>query len=63
LLLRVAGAIDQLPEDQHDAVVLRDLMGLPVAEVAARMGRTPKAAAGLLLRGRARLRELLTDYQ
>jgi hypothetical protein len=34
-----------------------------VAEVAARMGRTQKAAAGLLLRGRARLRELLTDGQ
>jgi RNA polymerase sigma-70 factor, ECF subfamily len=63
LLLRVAGAIDQLPGDQRDAVVLRDLMGLPVAEVAARMGRTTKAAAGLLLRGRARLRELLTDDQ
>jgi RNA polymerase sigma-70 factor (ECF subfamily) len=63
LLLRVAGAIDQLPEDQRDAVVLRDLMGLSVAEVAARMGRTQKAAAGLLLRGRARLRELLTDGQ
>jgi RNA polymerase sigma-70 factor (ECF subfamily) len=60
LLLRVAAAIDQLPADQRDAVVLRDLMGLPVAEVAARMGRTRKAAAGLLLRGRDRLRELLT---
>jgi RNA polymerase sigma-70 factor (ECF subfamily) len=61
LLVRVAAAIDQLPEDQRDAVVLRDLMSLPVAEVAARLGRTEKAAAGLLLRGRARLRELLAD--
>jgi RNA polymerase sigma-70 factor (ECF subfamily) len=63
LLVRVAEAIDRLPEDQRDAVVLRDIMGLTVAEVAARLGRTEKAAAGLLLRGRARLRELLADNE
>jgi RNA polymerase sigma-70 factor (ECF subfamily) len=60
-LLRVSAAIEDLPDDQRDAVVLRELMGLPVAEVAARMGRTEKAVAGLLLRGREKLREMLAE--
>jgi RNA polymerase sigma-70 factor, ECF subfamily len=59
--LRLAGAIDRLPEDQRDVVVLRDLEGLPVAEIAARLGRTEKSVSGLYLRGRRRLRELLND--
>jgi RNA polymerase sigma-70 factor (ECF subfamily) len=63
LLLRVAAAIDQLPEDQRDVIIQRDLLGTPVAEVAALLGRTPKSVAGLLLRGRRRLRELLSEYQ
>ncbi len=60
-LLRAAEAIDRLPEEQRDAVVLRDLEGLPLAEVAARLGRTEKSAAGLLRRGREALRRTLTD--
>jgi RNA polymerase sigma-70 factor (ECF subfamily) len=60
-LLRLAAAIDELPEDQRDAVVLRDLMELSVAEAAQRLERTEKSVAGLLLRGRRRLRELLAD--
>jgi RNA polymerase sigma-70 factor (ECF subfamily) len=63
LLLRVAAALEQLPEDQRDVVVQRDLMGAPVAEIAARLDRTEKSVAGLLLRGRRKLRKLLADYQ
>jgi RNA polymerase sigma-70 factor (ECF subfamily) len=59
--LRLAEAIDRLPEDQRDVIVLRDLEGLPVAEIAARLGRTEKSVSGLYLRGRRRLRELLND--
>src|SRR5262249_21818788 len=58
-LLRVVTAIDQLPADQRDALLLRRLEGLPVAEVAARLGRTEKSVAGLLLRGQAALRKFL----
>jgi RNA polymerase sigma-70 factor (ECF subfamily) len=58
-LLRLAGAIDQLPEDQRDVVIHRDLLGSPVREIAELLGRTEKSVAGLLLRGRRRLRELL----
>lgn len=58
-LLRVAAAIDQLPEDQRTAVIQRDLLGASVAEIAGQMARTEKAVAGLLLRGRGTLRRLL----
>jgi RNA polymerase sigma-70 factor (ECF subfamily) len=59
--VRVAGAIGRLDPDQRDAILLREMQGLPVAEIAARMGRTVKAVAGLLLRGRQNLRTLLAD--
>jgi RNA polymerase sigma-70 factor, ECF subfamily len=61
VLLRLAAALEQLPEDQRDVVTLRDLQEMPVAQIAAALGRSEKSVAGLLLRGRRRLRELLPD--
>lgn len=58
-LLGLAAAIERLPEDQRDVVIHRDLLGTAVAEIAESLGKSPKAVAGLLLRGRRRLRELL----
>jgi RNA polymerase sigma-70 factor, ECF subfamily len=60
-LLRLACSLARLPEDQRSVVELHHLEGLPVAEVAARMGRTPTAVVGLLYRGLKKLRELLRD--
>jgi RNA polymerase sigma-70 factor, ECF subfamily len=60
-LLRLAAALDQLPEPQRDAVVQRDLLGASLAEAAEQLGRSERAVAGLLLRGRRKLRELLAD--
>ena len=60
-LLRLAAALAQLPEDQRRAVELRHLRGGTVGEVAEQMGRSKEAVAKLLLRGVARLRQLLTD--
>lgn len=60
-LLRLAAAIEQLPDDQRDVVIHRDLLGTPVAELAEAMGRSEKSVAGLLLRGRRKLRELLDE--
>jgi RNA polymerase sigma-70 factor (ECF subfamily) len=63
LLLRIAAALDQLPEDQRDVVIQRDLLAAHIAQIAEQMGRTEKSVAGLLLRGRRRLRQLLDDCQ
>src|SRR5262249_31034709 len=62
LLLRVAWALDQLPPDQQSAVSQRDIFGASVRQIAEEMGRTEKAVAGLLPRGRHRLRELLHEF-
>jgi RNA polymerase sigma-70 factor (ECF subfamily) len=59
-LLRLAVAVDHLPEAERDAVIAHYILELPLAEVATRIGRTDRAVAGLLVRGKRRLRELLT---
>jgi RNA polymerase sigma-70 factor (ECF subfamily) len=58
-LLRLADALTALPEAQREAVERHYLLGQPVATVAAEMGRTPAALAGLLKRGLRQLRETL----
>jgi RNA polymerase sigma-70 factor (ECF subfamily) len=58
-LLDLAQALAQLPEDQRRAVELRYLKGCTVADVASQMDRSKEAVAKLLLRGLARLRQLL----
>src|SRR5262245_44390456 len=55
LLLRFAATVDQLPDDQRDVVIARDLLETPVGEIARQLGRTEKAVAGLLLRGRRKV--------
>jgi RNA polymerase sigma-70 factor (ECF subfamily) len=52
-------AIDRLPDAEQDAIVACYLLGLSVAETAARLERTQKGVAGLLYRGKLRLREIL----
>jgi RNA polymerase sigma-70 factor (ECF subfamily) len=61
LQLRLAQAMEQLPDDQRDVVILFHFHGLPVAAIAAQLGRTEKSVSGLLLRGRQRLRALLGE--
>jgi RNA polymerase sigma-70 factor (ECF subfamily) len=60
-LLRLAHAMACLPPDQRRVVELHHLKGMPLAEVAALMGRSRPAVAGLLFRGLNKLRELLPD--
>jgi RNA polymerase sigma-70 factor (ECF subfamily) len=63
VLVRWAEAVENLPADQRDVVLMRDLHELPVKEIAERLGRTAKAIAGLLLRGRHELRHSFPDYR
>jgi RNA polymerase sigma-70 factor (ECF subfamily) len=54
-------ALEELPPDQREAVRLRHLEGLPLAEIADRLGRSEDAVAGLLKRGMRTLRERLKE--
>ncbi len=58
-LLRLACALDRLPEAERDAVIAHYILELPLAETAARLGRTAKGVGGLLFRGKRRLAALL----
>jgi RNA polymerase sigma-70 factor (ECF subfamily) len=55
-LVRLSAALEQLPKDQGEAVVLHHLRGLTVDAVAAHLGRTAGAVAGLIKRGMKQLR-------
>jgi RNA polymerase sigma-70 factor (ECF subfamily) len=55
-LVRLAAAVDRLPDAQREALTLFRLQGLGLVEVAAQMGRTPAAVAGLIKRAVHQLR-------
>ena len=57
--VRLAEALETLPEDQRTAVELRHLNGFSLAVTASQMGRTKPSVAGLLRRGLSGLREHL----
>ena len=52
-------ALHQLPESQAEAIRLRYMEGLPLAEIVERMGKSDTAVAGLLKRGLQKLRKIL----
>ena len=60
-LLRLSEALTKLPETQREVIVLHHLQGLKLAEVAAEIGRTEAAVAGLLFRGLRTLHTLLEE--
>jgi RNA polymerase sigma-70 factor, ECF subfamily len=55
-LLRMAESLASLPETQRRAIELHHLQGVPLAEIAAELGSTKAAVAGLLHRGLKTLR-------
>ena len=55
-------ALQQLPMEWRDAVVLRDIEGLPTDEAASIVGVGPAAFKSRLHRGRMQLRALLEPY-
>jgi RNA polymerase sigma-70 factor (ECF subfamily) len=59
--VRLADALDALPEHYREVIILRHLEGLPFAEVAGRMGRTEDSVQKLWLRALGLLRESLRE--
>ena len=57
LLEALALALDRLPEDWQQVIVLHHIQGLKVAEVAKELGRTRASVAGSLRRGLKQLRD------
>jgi RNA polymerase sigma-70 factor (ECF subfamily) len=59
--LQLAAALDRLPENQREALILQHWEGLSLADIATHMQRTPAAVAGLLKRGLQALRTELGE--
>jgi RNA polymerase sigma-70 factor (ECF subfamily) len=57
--VRLAEALDQLPDDYREVIILRHLEGLGFAEVASRLGRTVDSVKNLWARALGRLRRSL----
>ncbi|HEX3450665.1 MAG TPA: sigma-70 family RNA polymerase sigma factor [Isosphaeraceae bacterium] len=62
-ILRMAATLATLPEGQRRAIELHHLQGWPLAEIAAELGTTKAAVAGLLHRGLKNLRMQLDPRQ
>lgn len=62
-LLRIAAALESLPDAQREAVVLHHLQGWSLSEVAGRLERSDAAVAGLLHRGLQQLRRIMTGEE
>ena len=62
-LLRLADALTKLPGAQREAVTLRHLQGLSLAETAHALGRSEAAVAGLVYRGLNKLHDLLGERE
>jgi RNA polymerase sigma-70 factor (ECF subfamily) len=55
-VLQLAGALDELPEMQREALVLQHWQGWSLAEIGAHLDRSPSAVAALIKRGLQGLR-------
>jgi RNA polymerase sigma-70 factor (ECF subfamily) len=56
---RLLAALARLPAQQREVLTRRGFQGFSVAVIARQVGRTPKAVANLLFRGRRQLQQLL----
>lgn len=60
-VIKVQIGLGSLQDDQRQAMILHDIQGLGLEEVAESMNRSQDSVRGLLHRGRDRLREVLGD--
>ena len=59
----LADALQGLPEDYREVIILRQLEGLSFPDVARRMGRTEDSVKNVWLRALARLRPILEELR
>jgi RNA polymerase sigma-70 factor (ECF subfamily) len=59
--LALADALNALPEDQREALILQHWHGWSLADIGAALDRSPAAVAGLIKRGLAKLRGRLSE--
>ena len=59
----LADAIESLPDELRDVVILHDLLSHPLTEVARRLKTDEHAVAALFLRSYRKLHELLVEPQ
>ena len=62
-VLRLAEALEQLPDAQRGALVLQHWQGWSLAQIGQHLGRSPEAVAGLIKRGLKQLRILLQERE
>ena len=61
--IRLAAALEQLPEAQREALVLQHWQGLSLGEIGEHLGRSSEAVAGLIKRGLKQLRHLMRESE
>jgi RNA polymerase sigma-70 factor (ECF subfamily) len=61
--VRLAGALESLPEAQREALVLHYWQDWTLPQIGRHLGRTPAAVAGLVQRGLQQLRTLLREAE
>ena len=59
--LQLSAAIEELPDDYRQVIVLRHVEALPFADVAREMGRTVNSVEKLWVRALAKLRTMMDD--
>jgi RNA polymerase sigma-70 factor (ECF subfamily) len=61
--LRLAEALEQLPDAQREALVMQHWQGLSLAEIGVSLGRSPEAVTGLIKRGLKQLRHVMQESE
>jgi RNA polymerase sigma-70 factor (ECF subfamily) len=60
---KLSKALRKLPDNQRDVIVLRFVVGMPIAEVAETLHKTEDSIKGLQRRALIGLREILTEWE
>jgi RNA polymerase sigma-70 factor (ECF subfamily) len=57
------GALERLPQEQREVLILRHIVGLSPAEIAERLHKTESSVHGLHHRGRGALKATLLEFE